>query len=259
MILPTAPLAGVWTPLGDASGGAGYLSVYLSDPLARYPIRHVTRKADNKSDPNIETGTYGLFSTCERLMRSKIVREGRRYLFFVTSHAGRRRALTGYYELSWFAESTGGAAIGDFALAATEIRFIKPIPLDALPPPMRRVCVPTFRTIRPINDSTANALRDIIRSRPDITECYLSELRRVEQFTRYHSGYAYPSWGRVDGFSWEDADSYLGGAGTTDLRAKVPRAGQWKCDSCERVITSKAILKSCPICREMGTLRPETD
>ena len=139
MTLLAAPTLGAWTPLGDASGGAGYLSVYRSDPLARYPIRHVTKKADNKSDPNIETGTYGLFSTCERPMRRKIVREGRPHLFFVTSHGRSSRALTGYYELGWFAESTGGAATGDYALAATKIRFIEPIPLDVLPEPVRNV------------------------------------------------------------------------------------------------------------------------
>lgn len=259
MTLLAAPTVGVWTPLDDASGGAGYLSIYLSEPVARYPIRYVTKKADNKSDPNIETGTYGLFSTCEQSMRRKIVREGRRYLFFVTSHGGRHRALTGYYELAWFAESTGGAANGDFALTATEMRFIEPLPLDELPQQVRNVCVPTFRTIRPVDGSTAKALHGIISSRRDITERYLSELRRVEQFARYHSGYAYPSWGRVDGFSWDDADRYLGDAATTEPTAKVPLSGRWRCASCQRVITSWALLKSCPVCREMGTLRPEME
>jgi hypothetical protein len=259
MTFLAAPTVGVWTPLGDASGGAGYLSVYLSEPIARYPIRYITKKADNKSDPNIETGTYGLFSTCERPMRRKIVREARPYLFFVTSHGGRSRALTGYYELAWFAESTGGASIGDFALAATEMRFIEPVPLDELPAEVRHVCVPPFRTIRPVDGSTAGALHDIIRSRPDTTERYLSELRRVEQFARYHSGYAYPSWGQVDGFSWQDADRYFGATATTEPMATVPSTGRWRCVSCQRVITSWASLKSCPACREMGTLRPETE
>lgn len=259
MSSPAAPAAGVWTPLGGTNSCAGYLSVYYSEPVARYPIRYVTKKADNKSDPNIETGTYGLFSTCERLMRRKIVREGRRHLFFVTSHRGKNRALTGSYELAWFAESTGGAAIGDFALAAKEMRFIEPIPLDALPAPLREVCVPMFRTIRPVDAVTAKALCDIIHSQADITEFYLSELRRVEQFARYYSGHAYPSWGRVHGFSWQDADRYLGEAASTEPISKIPSTGHWRCVSCQRVITSRALLKSCPVCREMGTLRPETE
>lgn len=167
MTYRAAPPAGVWTPLGDASGGAGYLSVYLSEPVARYPIRYVTKKADNKSDPNIETGTYGLFSTCERPMRRKIAREGRRYLFFVTSHARRSRALTGYYEPAWFTESTGGAANGDFALAATAMRFIEPLPLDELPQPARNVCAPMLRTIRPVNGSTTT--RNPVESRQKAT------------------------------------------------------------------------------------------
>ncbi len=259
MTLLAAPPVGAWTALGDASGGAGYLSVYLSEPLARYPIRHVTKKADNKSDPNIETGTYGLFSTCERPMRRKMVREGRPYLFFVTRHGRSSRALTGYCEIAWFAESTGGAAIGDYALAATTIRFIEPVPLDALPDPVRNVCVPPFRTIRPIDDSAAKALHDVIDRRRDKTERYLSELRRIEQAARYHSGYAYPSWGRIEGFSWDDAHRYLGEVAATEPGAKVPSTGRWRCVSCQCVITSWALMKSCPICDEMGTLRPEME
>lgn len=259
MTLLATPPVGSWAPLGDASGGAGYLSVYLSEPLARFPIRHVTKKADNKSDPNMETGTYGLFSTCERLMRRKIVREGRTHLFFATSHKRDSRALTGYYELAWFAESTGGAAMGDYALAATRMRFIAPVPLDVLPEPARSVCAPPFRTIRPIDAPTAQILRDFVDQRHDITERYLAELRRIEQAARYHSGYAYPSWGRIDGFSWDQAQRYLGEATATEPGAKVPATGHWRCMSCRRVITSWALLKSCPICQAMGTLRPEKE
>src|SRR5260370_36520653 len=105
-VVPRPPPVGQWARLDD-DGGAGYLSVYLSEPLARYPVRHVTRPADNKSDPNIETGTFGLFSTCEQQMRAKIVREGRPYLFFVTKYRQKGRAVTGYYRIAWYAESTG--------------------------------------------------------------------------------------------------------------------------------------------------------
>lgn len=202
---------------------------------------------------------YGLFSTCARPMRKKITREGRRHLFFVTSHRGRSRALTGYYELAWFAESTGGAAIGDFALAAKDVRFIEPVPLNTLPLPTREVCVPMFRTIRPVDAATSKTLRGIIHSSIDITELYLSELRRVEQFARYHSGYAYPSWRQVHGFSWQDADRYLGSAVSTKPITKVASRGHWRCVSCRRVITSLALLKACPACRKMGTLHPEKE
>lgn len=151
------------------------------------------------------------------------------------------------------------AAIGDFALAATEIRFIKAVPLDALPESARSICTPTFRTIRPIDAPTVRALHDVVDSAQDITGRYLSELRRIEQAARFHSGYAYPSWGRVKGFDWGDADRYLGAVAATEPGAKVPPTGRWRCVSCRHVITSRALLKSCPICQEMGTLRPETE
>ena len=54
--------------------------MYLADDLSRLPVRHITRPHDNKSDPNIETGTYGLFSTCENQMRSGIVNRGAQYI-----------------------------------------------------------------------------------------------------------------------------------------------------------------------------------
>ena len=76
-----------WRPLDPAAPATGYASYYLSDELARWPVRAITRIKDNKSDPNLETGTYGLFSTCQREMRSGIVHDPPRYIFFVTNLA----------------------------------------------------------------------------------------------------------------------------------------------------------------------------
>jgi hypothetical protein len=213
--------------------------VHLSEPLARYPIRHVTRQADNKSDPNIETATYGLFSTCEGTMRAKIVRERRRWIFFVTTHAGRGRQLAGYYGLGWYAESTGGAALGDYALAATTVRSVEPVPLVTLPEPARSICLPRFRTVRPVDGSTTQVLRDVLDRQPDRTAMYLCELRRIEQFARRHSGYAYPSWGQVEGFSWDHADRYLQTVPGARRAPAVPPSGQWRCTACTYIIESK--------------------
>jgi hypothetical protein len=116
-------------PLTDS--GRGYLSVYYSEPLARYPIREITRCADNKSDPNIETRTYGLFSTCEPQMRARIVFDGAGTLFFVTSHADKRRAVTGYYTIGWYTEGALGARNRDYALAASAIRLVDPLPIPS--------------------------------------------------------------------------------------------------------------------------------
>ena len=66
-----------WMRLQPAHPVVGYLSIYIRDSLARYPVRDITRINDNKSDPHIETLTYGLFSTCEEKMRHGVVRDGR--------------------------------------------------------------------------------------------------------------------------------------------------------------------------------------
>ena len=58
---PGIPPAAPWTTLEVDTPATGYLSVYLSEDLSRLPIRAITLRNDNKSDPNFETGTYGLF------------------------------------------------------------------------------------------------------------------------------------------------------------------------------------------------------
>src|SRR5690349_12165 len=120
-----APPAQPWSLIKD--NGTGYLSIYLNEPLARWPIREITRPGDNKSDPNIETGTYGLFSTCEPHMRRRIVLDGAATVFFMTSRRGRGRLLTGYYHMKWFSEGGRGAENKDYALAADQVRFVDPI------------------------------------------------------------------------------------------------------------------------------------
>jgi hypothetical protein len=257
-VVTRQPPVGQWEQLHDA-GGAGYLSVYLSEPLARYPIRHVTRRADNKSDPNIETGTFGLFSTCEQQMRAKIVREGRPYLFFATKYREKGRAITGYYRVAWYAASTGGAANGDYALAASDIRFVDPIQFVALPEPARSVCLPWFRTIRPLSPATSDALHRIVDEAPDRTQRYIAELRRLERFAAYHSGYCYPSWGRAGPFTWADANRYLGGSKARTSIPSTPRSGRWRCLQCQYVIPSKARLKACPVCEAVESLIPEEE
>lgn len=213
--LPGAPVAALarwaaspppgpgWRELSDGSDGASYVSVYYSDPLARHPVRHVTRRRDNKSDPNLETATYGLFSTCGLRMRGKLVREGRPHLFFVTNR-GQGRVLTGYYEVGWYAESTGGAAHGDYALAARSLRCIAPVPLTSLPPAARDVLVPPFRSCRPLDPGVCIVLVDVVYSADDLTCAYVAEIDRLERYALSASGFRYPSWSRRKGFHTDD-------------------------------------------------------
>ena len=244
-----------WRELSDA--GRGYLSVYFSEPLARWPVREITRPADNKSDPNIETGTYGLFSTCEPSMRNRIVNDGAATVFFLTTrrkHQG--RVVSGYYHVGWYTEGTQGTVNRDYALAAATMRFIEPILASDLPEPLATICSAQFRTMKPIDVATTSELRKLCDNRPDRTADYLSEVARVETFARARSGYAYPSWGREFGFTWDDAAGYY----QTDAElSKVPNSSKnrkWRCRECGYVIKSGALLKRCPLCKQMATLAP---
>lgn len=255
----TRPPAPPWEPLADS--GRGYLSVYYSDPLARYPVREVTRPGDNKSDPNVETLTYGLFSTCEPQMRNRIVHDGAATLFFVTSHQPRvrSRAIAGYYVIGWQTQGTRGAQNRDYALAARTARFIDPIPVTDLDGEVAAACAGHYRTFKPISPDATTALRSLIDAHPDRLPDYLGELDRLERFARARTGYAYPSWGREHGFSWHDAPAYYYDA--TRAATQAPNSsptGKWLCTACQRIITNTALLKRCPACSAMATLIPRT-
>src|SRR6266568_2401005 len=79
-----------WAPMSQEGDGGGCLSVYYSDDMSPLAVRWITKPGDNKSDPNLETMTYGLFSTCSKAMRSGIVKRGAEYLFFATRRGGTR-------------------------------------------------------------------------------------------------------------------------------------------------------------------------
>lgn len=254
LAVPRPPGPG-WRELFDGTGEAGYVSIYYSDPLARYPVRWITRPRDNKSDPNLETATYGLFSTCGLHMRGKLVREVRPHLFFVTKR-GPGRVLAGYYEIGWCAESTGGAEHGDYALAARRMRWIAPLPLTSLPRSIRDVLVPPFRSCRPLDPDACAVLLDVVYSADDLTAAYVEEIERLERYALDASGFRYPSWARIQGFRTDDMARYLGAVPRPPARP-ASKTGWWRCRECTRVTRSEAALKSCPLCSAMGSLHPE--
>jgi len=198
--------------------------------------------------------TYGLFSTCEPQMRNRIVRDGHGTMFFVTSHGRRPRAVAGYYRIGWYTEGTRGAANNDWALAASSCRWVDPVPLTAVAQAIP-AAMGWFRTCKPTDAEATAEVTRLLDALPDRTGRYLAELARLERFARARTGYAYPSWGRRDGFSWADAPGYY----RTDGAAAAPNSSPtrlWACGGCHRVITHGALLKRCPICGEFGSLTP---
>jgi hypothetical protein len=146
-----------WTSLAADDQAGAYLSVYYSSPLARWPVRDITKVRDNKSDPNLETLSYGMFSTCEPRMRTSIVNRSIGEIFFLTNFRGEGRVLTGYYKLGWHRPGPLTGATKDFVLAARSACFIDPIPIGDVPAPAGPELAGQFRTEKMIGPAESSS------------------------------------------------------------------------------------------------------
>ena len=252
------PPAYPWSPLSYRNPEVGQLSIYLADDLSRLPVRYITKPHDNKSDPNIETATYGLFSTCERQMRASIVKEGSRYIFFICNWSG-ERAVAGYYRLAWKTEGVLHARKSDYAFAADIVHFVDPpIPLSTLTEPVFSTAKTQFRLYKRVDNRVTEALLTVLNTRPNALADYLDEVDRLERFQQYFSGYRYVSWRQTEPFSWEVARRFLI---RSEIDHDVPNkseTGFWLCinEDCRQFVNNQVLLKSCPHCKSMGTLKP---
>ena len=234
-------------------GAGAYVSVYLSSNLGRVPVRDVLRLGDNKSDPNLETLTYGVFSTCEPPMRKSIAARGITEIFFVTAVEPIGRAVVGRYELGWVAQVNQD----DFAYAATLGRFIDPIPVSQMTGRVGTEMQKQLRNYKIVEPEIADSLRSLVDGKPDRTLDYVFEIDRLERMSLSRTGFRYPTWDGTDAFSWAAAGPYLQGASNTPVKApNSSPSGIWVCSSCGTQIRNEARLKVCNACRERGTLQP---
>ena len=256
---PIAPPNPPWVELGVEPSGGGYLSIYYSDRLSRLPVREVTRPGDNKSDPNLETGTFGLFSTCERNMRAGVRSRSVGWIFFITSHRGRPRALTGFYEVGWWAYGKLAGIPEDVCLAAKRIHFVDPpLALSDLPNPARQATETGFHNVKLVGEEIVDSLVAELLARPDATTAYWKEIDRLERFNRHHTGYR--CWRRTKPFAWEDAESLVAASPPSGHGRGVPNSspsGRWRCVNCKHSFANSSRLKECPGCHEHDTLVPE--
>ena len=253
VIPPAAP----WTELEVDTPATGYLSVYLSEDLSGLPIRAITRPNDNKSDPNIETGTYGLFSTCERGMRAGVVKNKAQYIIFLCNR-GNGRVVTGYYRLAWKTQGVWHTTKLDYALASDSVHFVDPpIPVSDLPEPAKSAAGTNFRLCKRVNAIETQTIVSALKSRPNALEDYLREIDRVERFQAFHSRYRYVSWQQEEPFSWEMARQYLVESNTQVKSPNQSPSGFWQCTNpnCEKFISNRSLLRRCPFCDAMGTLQ----
>lgn len=249
---PNAPWQEIQNPTG-----AGYLSVYYSDDLSPLPVRFVTKPGDNKSDPNLETLTYGLFSTCSPSMRSSLVRRHAEYIFFTTMRpAG--RVLSGFYRIRWFATANSPRK-ADFYLAADSAHFVAAAPsLREVDRACRTNLNRRFRNTLLLDATQCTAVGGYLMRLPNALPAYLAEIDRLERFSRIHSGFRYPSWKRKEKFDWSGAAKHLQPPAAAAIRvvANASPSGKWKCNTCSAGVENKALLRQCPSCGTIGTLQP---
>ncbi len=236
----------------------GYFCFYYSDDLSPLPVRHVTRPGDCKSDPNIETGTFGLFSTCEPSARSAAVNNGARYLFFVTRR-GDRRVVAGMYRLGWWCGVSRGPD-RDVRLAAEQVHFVaNPVPVDELPEQVRAAASRPMRNCRRVDAVMTAKLIEVLGSLEDASPAYLQEIDRLERFNAYRTSARYPGWGQNEPFNWDLASDFLREvqAGATVGHPTARNRSDthlWRCPACGEVRRNQSRLRRCPACKQVVTL-----
>ena len=243
-----------WKRLEKQSDDA-YVTFYYSDPTSPLPAREVTRPQDNKSDPNLETSTFGLFSTCEERMRASLVKNGIEHIIFLTNRGA--RVVAGYYRVGWYCEGVFGLAEGDYALAAEEVHFIDPpIALSDLPASARSEIERHRRGFLRLEEGAARDVIRTVKRRKNKVNEYLEEIDRLERFNQRVIGFR--CWRRDVPFSWDEARALQGKKADQEAAAapNTSPTGLWLCGSCKKEIRYKSRLKQCPFCGAVGSLTP---
>ncbi len=205
-----------WKRIVPNKKPTGHIAYYYSDDDASLPIRAVRKKNDNKSDPNIETKSYGMFSTCMPPARKNMVKRNDSYIFFFTKWMG-KRMFTGYYELSSYLNTgitpiRGGkeSNFSDYALLAKHTHFIKngipltgkkwsKIVLDKIKNKEIKGYGP--RDFSKIDSAITMKLKKILDRHSNITKEYVREIKKMEKENFVNDKMCYPTWGRKTGFT----------------------------------------------------------
>ncbi len=199
-----------WKQLDIRENSGGYISYFYNDDMSRLPVRAITKIGDNKADPNLETQTYGLFSYCNKKMRKSIVKNGCKYIYFITNRNS-LRVLTGVYNIKWYAPIPTNE--DDFCLTADSMWFVQnPIPLTSVDKACGTNVSRWFRTYLHVNANECKKLNRLLKYRPNDTNLYFAEIDRLERFNLKFGGYRYISAMLIDSYSWDcdKVESILG-------------------------------------------------
>lgn len=218
------PAKVVWKQIEKNTETTGHLAYYYSNDGSELPVRAVGKKWDNKSDPNIETKSYGMFSTCMPPARKNMVMRGDSYIFFFT-YWKEQRILTGYYELEKYVDTgiTPTAAgkprkFKDYALLAKRTHFVRNgIPLTG--EKWKKITAKSIksseikgygpRDFTKIDSEITMLLKNLLDQQKDITEEYVKEIHRLEDENLKNFGKRYPTWKREKGFSTNDFGDFI--------------------------------------------------
>ena len=97
---------------------------------------------------------------------------------------------------------------GDYALAASEIKFVYPgYPLEDLTEYLGESVDTGFMQQKFIHGNTSKKLLQLLQKTPDATKEYLSELNEKEKEALEKWGVLYRE--RDNGFSWKDAEKFI--------------------------------------------------
>lgn len=215
-----------WSQIERSKEISAHIAYYYSDQKAKLPVRGIRKNRDNKADPNIETKTYGLFTTCMPPARKNMVNHGNWYIFFFTKR-GKQRMFTGYYELEKYLDTGivprnkgGEYHFADYALLAKKTHFVREgIPLvgelwsgisdDAFT--NEGIAGYGPRDSKEITSALAKKLKKKLAEQEDITEEYVAEIHELENknFELSDKKYKYPSWERKNGFTNKDIGSFI--------------------------------------------------
>jgi len=214
----------VWQQIEKNSEPTGHLAYYYSNQKTELPVRDVTKRYDNKSDPNIETKSYGMFSTCMPPARKNMVERGDSYIFFFTRR-NNQRILTGYYELDKFVPTgitpiRGGKPnkFKDFALLAKRTHFVKNgIPFTGKTwskiksEHIHEDEIEGFgpRDFVKVDPQMTKKLKKLLDEQEDITDEYIKEIHNLENINKENSGKKYPTWKRNNGFTIKDFGDFV--------------------------------------------------
>ena len=259
-----------WKELMPDATAQSYLCFYYGTALSSKPVRDVNRivpvgagnfVADCKVDPNWETGTFGLFSTCQQDVRRGIVGRRAPYLFFFADKVGptRKRAVTGYYRLRWYAD--GGTYEGDFCLAADKMHFVeRGLPFEQVNSIVgTRLSSRVPRLAIKLTPNQTQRLIALLERQRDVTPSYVAEVRRLEQINaRSAGGLKYINFARKDPYSWDAARAVLklGVPSVRKRRKNTSPTNTWECTKCSHRHRSRSLLKLCPACGTHATLQP---